>query len=89
MEAKQYAAVLTAATRRLTEDDASITTERIKQEVFPDGNLEGLSDLLIVIYFHFNYGICLGRRESFEAIPLFLFNQLIESLFFSRRCQIV
>ena len=41
MEAKQYAAVLTGAMRRLTEEDLSITAERIKQEVFPDLAQEG------------------------------------------------
>lgn len=41
MEAKQYAAVLTGAMRRLTEEDTTITAERIKQEVFPEASLEG------------------------------------------------
>lgn len=41
MEAKQYAAVLTGAMRRLTEEDVTITAERIKQEVFPEAPLEG------------------------------------------------
>ena len=42
-EAKQYAAVLTGAMRRLTEDDLTITSERIKQEVFAEVALEGLA----------------------------------------------
>lgn len=46
MEAKQYAAVLTGAMRRLTEEDTTITAERIKQEVFPDASLEGAPALI-------------------------------------------
>ena len=41
MEAKQYAAVLTGAMRKLTEEDQTISAERIKQEVFPEASIEG------------------------------------------------